>query len=112
MPEDSSPAAHRPIHSESRARLVEGIAKARYWLDQLVSGEVADTQQIAAREGTSDRSIRMTLNLAFLTPDLVTAAIHGHLPYGTGLVQLTNLPANWSRQRDLVLEAGPGRLHG
>ena len=51
----------RPIRAETRARLVEGIAKARRWLDELTTGSVTDTAQIARREGCSERSVRMTL---------------------------------------------------
>jgi hypothetical protein len=39
---------------------------------------------IAAREGKSERSIRMTLSLAFIAPPLVVAAIEGRLPRGFG----------------------------
>jgi DNA invertase Pin-like site-specific DNA recombinase len=46
----------RPIRSETRARLVEAIAKARQWLDELLSGQVKDTHEIAARESCSERS--------------------------------------------------------
>jgi len=41
----------------------------------------------------------MTISLAFLAPDLVKAAIDGRLPYGMGIARLTDLPAEWSRQR-------------
>jgi site-specific DNA recombinase len=93
----SEPGA-RPIRSETRARLVEGIAKARAWLAELVAGRV-DTHQLAAREGCSERSVRQTLNLAFLAPDLVRAAVEGTLPDGMGLMYLIDAPASWRAQR-------------
>jgi site-specific DNA recombinase len=40
----------------------------------------------------------MTISLAFLTPDLVKAAIDGRLPHGIGVARLTDLPSEWSRQ--------------
>jgi site-specific DNA recombinase len=40
----------------------------------------------------------MTISLAFLAPDLVKAAIDGRLPFGMGVVRLSDLPAEWSRQ--------------
>src|SRR3712207_7123692 len=43
-------------------------SKARQWLDELLSGQVKDTHEIAVRESCSERSVRMTLNLAFLSP--------------------------------------------
>lgn len=92
----------RPMRSETRARLVEGIAKARGWIDGLVQGRFAGTREIAEREGCSERSVRMVLNLAFLAPDLVTAAVEGTLPNTTGIAQLISAPADWGRQRDGV----------
>jgi site-specific DNA recombinase len=79
----------------TRARLVEGIAKARHWLDELVSGKVKSTSEIAKREACSERSIRMTMGLAFLSPTIVKAAIDGSLPHGIGIMQLNNAPINW-----------------
>lgn len=91
------------IHYASRARLVEQIAKGRMWLDGLVSGHVTDTKQIAEREGCSERSIRMTLTLAFLAPDLVKGAVDGTLPYGMGVSRLMDLPPEWRKQREMVV---------
>ncbi|GEP06934.1 recombinase family protein [Methylobacterium oxalidis] len=86
------------MRSETRARLVEGIAKARLWLDDLLCGRVPDTAEIARQEGCSERSVRMTLNLAFLAPDLVQAAVAGTLPEGKGITALTNAPLSWKQQ--------------
>jgi len=46
------------------------IAKARRWTADLVSGAVADTASLAARESCSERRICMVLPLAFLAPTL------------------------------------------
>ena len=40
----------------------------------------------------------MTISLAFLAPNLVKAAIEGRLPHGMGVVRLSDLPAEWSKQ--------------
>jgi len=53
---------------------------------------------LAAREKKTERSIRMTLSLAFLSPALVKAAIDGRLPRGFGVKRLTDLPLCWSDQ--------------
>ena len=61
---------------------------------------------LALREGKTDRSIRMTLSLAFLAPNIVKAAIEGRLPRGFGLKRLVDLPIAWPDQwRALGLEA-------
>jgi hypothetical protein len=39
---------------------------------------------------------------AFLAPDLVKAAIDGRLPHGMGVVRLADLPAEWSRQHQML----------
>jgi hypothetical protein len=44
----------------------------------------------------------MTISLAFPAPDLVKAAIDGRLPHGTGVARLTDLPAEWSRQYQML----------
>jgi site-specific DNA recombinase len=53
---------------------------------------------IASREGKSERSIGMTLSIAFLATDIVKAAIEGRLPRGFGLTRLIDLPIAWSEQ--------------
>jgi hypothetical protein len=57
---------------------------------------------IAEREGCSVRKVNMTISLAFLAPDLVKAAVDGRLPYGMGIARLTDLPAEWSKQREML----------
>jgi len=44
----------------------------------------------------------MTISLAFLAPDLVKATIDGRLPRGMGVARLTDLPAEWSRQYQVL----------
>jgi hypothetical protein len=93
----------RPIRAEARARLLEGIAKARRWVEELVTGSVADTKQIAQREGCSERSVRMTLNLAFLAPQIIKAALDGTLPYTAGISRLMDGPVIWKDQTTELL---------
>ena len=87
--------ASRPIRAETRARLLLGIAKARRWLDDLVAGRVTSTNDIANREGCSERSVRTNLNLAFLPPALVRAVIDGTAPDGVGIAGLSDTPVVW-----------------
>ncbi|HEY3655329.1 MAG TPA: hypothetical protein VGL34_10065 [Steroidobacteraceae bacterium] len=98
VPESESPQNIRPIRSESRALLVASIARGRRWLDELITDPAANTESIADREGCSVRRVNMTISLAFLAPDLVKAEIDGRLPHGMGVVRLSDMPAEWSRQ--------------
>ncbi len=92
----------RPIRSETRATLVASIARGRAWLDELTQDPKATTESIAKRERCSPRKINKTISLAFLSPDLVKAAIEGRLPHGIGVTRLFDLPAEWSRQRQVL----------
>jgi hypothetical protein len=88
----------RPLRAERRAKLIEGIAKARGWIQEMTSGKVSSTAAIAERESCSERSVRITLNLAFLSPAIVQAAVDGTLPRGAGLTSLAELPMSWAGQ--------------
>src|ERR1700726_1200952 len=72
------------------------------WLDELITAETATTESIAKRERCSVRKVNMTISLAFLAPDLVKAAIDGRLPHGMGVARLADLPAEWSRQHQML----------
>ena len=53
---------------EDRSRILKAIARGRTWLQELLSGQIAGTEEIAVRERCSERLIRVTLSLAFLSP--------------------------------------------
>ena len=107
-PSTASGEPSRPIRPEARSRLLRAIAKARGWVEAIVSGEVADIETIATREAVSIRSARMTFSLAFVAPDIVEAAADGILPRGFGLSRLFDLPPSWAEQRSrLGLSARP-----
>jgi hypothetical protein len=98
IPDGTATDAARHIRPETRARLVEGIAKARAWVDDLVTGRVTNIAEIAKRERRSERSVRMILGLAFLSPTITQAAVGGSLPHGVGITELVSMPANWHLQ--------------
>jgi hypothetical protein len=97
-PSDASRTDTRPIRAETRARLVNSIARGRLWLSQIKSGAVSAIDDIAVRENCSKRHVNMTISLAFLAPPLVQAAVEGRLPHGIGIARLIDAPAEWSRQ--------------
>jgi site-specific DNA recombinase len=68
------------------------------WQDELRRDSSRTIESIAAREKNTERSIRMTLSLAFLSPALVKAAIEGRLSRGFGVKRLMHLPMGWSDQ--------------
>jgi hypothetical protein len=88
----------RPMKIEHRSRILKAIARGRTWLQELLSGQIADTKSIAIRERCSERLIRMTLSLAFLSPEVVQAIIAGRLPRRIGMSGLADLPSSWNAQ--------------
>ena len=96
----------RPMRSNARAILLDALGDAHRWLDELLSDPLQTFASLASQEGKTDRSIRSTLSLAFLAPDIVKAAVGGRLPRGFGLKRLVDLPMAWPDQwRALGLEA-------
>jgi hypothetical protein len=102
LPEGTSAQQVRRIRSENRATLVASIARGRSWLNELVTDDTATAERIAEREKCSVRKVNMTISLAFLAPVLVKAAIEGRLPHGMGVARFADLPAEWSRQRQVL----------
>jgi site-specific DNA recombinase len=91
-------AAVRPMRAEARALLIDALRDAYCWQDELMRDSSRTIESIAAREKKTERSIRMTLSLAFLSPALIKAAIEGRLSRGFGVKRLMDLPMRWSDQ--------------
>src|SRR3984885_14292763 len=92
------PSYARPMPANARAILIEALRDAHRWLDELLSDPRLTSESLASREGRTARSIRMTLSLAFLAPEIVTAAVEGRLLRGFGLKRLVDLPMAWPDQ--------------
>ena len=96
----------RPMPANARSILIEAFRDAHRWRDELLSDPGLTLEFLASREGKTERSIRMTLSLAFLAPEIVKAAVEGRLPRGFGLKRLVDLPMAWPDQwRALGLQA-------
>jgi hypothetical protein len=67
-----------------------------------IRNPTANVETIAKREDCSARKVNMTISLAFLAPGLVNAAIEGRLPRGMGVARLCDMPAEWSRQLQML----------
>jgi site-specific DNA recombinase len=98
LPSSESASGARPIRAEARRKLLCAVAKARRWLNEMISGKLEGIEAIAAREGVSERLARMGLSLAFLAPDIVQAAVDGTLPRGLGVSRLMDMPPSWANQ--------------
>ena len=87
------------MRSETRSKLLKGIAQGRVWIEELVSHKERTIQDIANRHNLSDRNIRSTISLGLLAPEIVEAAISGILPRGLTVTQMTDMPPDWSAQK-------------
>ena len=93
----------------ARRVLIDSLRKAHRWLDELLADPRLTVAAIGSREGKSERSVEMTLSLAFLAPDLVKAAVEGRLPRGFGLTRLSGLPIPWHDQWQALGLMAPAR---
>jgi hypothetical protein len=73
----------RPMRANARAVLIDDLHEARRWLDELLSDPRQTLESLAWRDCKTERSIRMTLSLAFSPPTssrpLSRDACHGGL---------------------------------
>jgi site-specific DNA recombinase len=99
----------RPMRVRARAVFAESLRNAHRWLDELIADPHQTIEVIADREHKSERSIRMTLSLAFVAPPIVAAAIEGRLPRGFGSKRLMDLPMVWSHQWNALGLKAPAR---
>jgi hypothetical protein len=71
----------------------------------MLSGSAKSIEEIANREGCSQRKVNMTLSLAFLAPEIVKAAIDGRLaprrrdfpPFRSSGILARTVPTAWNR---------------
>lgn len=61
--------------------LLKALGCCCYWQHLLDTGLVADTVEIATREGLGKVTVNETLRLAPLAPDIAEAILHGTLPW-------------------------------
>jgi hypothetical protein len=87
--------------------LVKAVARAYRWRQMLLDGEATSIDAIAARFNLDRGHVGLTLNLAFLSPKLTRAIVHGEQPPGLRLSHLLpmDLPVSWRDQGQAVLHA-------
>ena len=88
----------RAMRTKARDGFIKALRDAHRWLDELLVDPTQTIESLAIREGKSERSIRMKLSLAFMSPALAEAAMEGRLPRGFCIKRLTDLPMLWSEQ--------------
>jgi hypothetical protein len=82
------PEAKPTLKHETRDAILVAIAKARSWIDDVVSGRVQSVAEIAEREGKVERHIRLLMPLAFIPPRTLAAIIDGTGPHDATVTAL------------------------
>jgi hypothetical protein len=67
--------AGREVGASADPSLMKAIARGHVWFEQLASGGAATVTEIAQREKVTDRYVSSLLKLAFLSPELIQAAL-------------------------------------
>lgn len=88
--------------------LLAALGRGFYWQYLLDRGTVADTAEIAAREGLHRVTVNDALRFALLAPDILAAALDGRLPrtFSLETLQRQSIPLDWALQRSLIAELG------
>ena len=94
-----SPLAGPPMIAGNRDVLLTAIAKARAWIADLAEGRAASVAEIAKREDKVERHIRLLAPLAFVSPQLVSGIIDGHVPSVAVTALAKRLSWSWAQQR-------------
>jgi site-specific DNA recombinase len=86
------------LKRETRGAILLAIAKARSWIDDVVSGRVQSFAEIAVREGKVERHIRLLTPLAFIAPRTLATIIDGTGPHDATVTALAQaVPCRWDR---------------
>jgi hypothetical protein len=100
------PEAKPTLKQETRDAILLAVAKARAWIDHLVSGCAQSFAEIADREGRVERHIRLLAPLAFIPPRTLAAIIDGTGPHDVTVTALAR-----SRPLCLLPRQGDGRVN-
>ncbi len=82
------------------AVLLRRVARGYAWWDEIRSGK-STFQEIVTREKLSRRFVAIHLDLAFLSPDLVSSVLEGKQPtcLSAQVLRSTRVPLKWDTQR-------------
>jgi site-specific DNA recombinase len=84
------------LKPETRDAILLAVAKARSWIEDVVSGRVQSFAEIAEREGKVERHIRLLMPLALIPPRTLAAIIDGTGPHDATVTALAQaVPYRW-----------------
>jgi hypothetical protein len=86
-------------------QLIEAVATAHLWWEEISTGQVASLRQLAEREGINVSHASRLIRLAFLSPTLVRQVLEGSQAPHLSVEYLTrriDLPHDWAEQERLL----------
>lgn len=96
-PKDEAQVQFAPSETKADPKLIRAIVRARGWLCQLAGGHHTSIENLATAAGYNPKVIRQGLRLAFLAPEIATAALHGDTPIRLKQIPKV-LPLSWRGQ--------------
>jgi site-specific DNA recombinase len=91
-----APLQRPSLKPDTRDALLEAVAKARVWIQDLIEGRISSLADIARRERKVERHVRLLAPLAFVSPQVVSAIIEGSARPDLTVTGLANgLPFLW-----------------
>jgi site-specific DNA recombinase len=100
---DRAPQAGNAIDPREREVLLQAIARARGWVDAVLTNRADSFEAIAACEAIGERHVRRIAPLAFLSPRIIQAIADGMAPSGLTVSSLTlSLPYGWAAQERMI----------
>jgi hypothetical protein len=90
------------LDSRDRDALLQVIARARKWMDNLIAGKIASFEEIVEVEKIGERHVRRLAPLAFLSPKIIQALANEEASSGLSVSRLTlALPHSWAEQEKM-----------
>ncbi len=90
------------LDARDRDALLQAIARARKWMDDLICGKVASFEEIAEVEEIGVRHVRRLAPLAFLSPKIIQALASDERSSGLSVSRLTlALAHSWAEQEKM-----------
>jgi hypothetical protein len=86
-------------------QLIEAVATALQWWEEISTGQIASLRQLAEREGINVSHASRLIRLAFLSPTLVRQILEGRQAPHLSIEYLTrriDLPHDWADQESLL----------
>jgi hypothetical protein len=89
--------------------IVKAIARARYWYERIVAGEIETIGQLTQKSGLTERYVKRSLQCSYLSPKIVEAVLAGKHRRNLTLKEiLRGIPLNW-REQERTLFGFPPR---